>query len=181
MKILRVRQAGDPVLRQKARQLSLAEIQSEKIKLLIEDLKYTVKNRNYGVGVSAPQVGESIMLSVIAIKPTSNRPNLKKADFVLINPKITKTYGNKTGMWEGCFSVAYAKLFAKAMRYKKIDIEYLDEPGKNHKKSFDGFEAQVLQHEIGHLNGVLFTDLVVDPKTIINASEYRKLVKKGLA
>ncbi len=180
MKTLRVRQAGDPVLRQKARPLSMPEIQSEEIRQFIKDLKYAVENKNYGLGMSAPQVGKSIMLSVIAIKPTPNRPYLSRTELVLINPKIVKTYGVKTSMWEGCFSVVYAKLFAKAMRHQKIKVNYFNEHGKEIQRDFDGLEAHVIQHEVDHLNGILFTDLVTDPKTIINASEYRKMVKKGL-
>ena len=85
-------------------------------------------------------------------------------------------------MWEGCCSVLGQDgkpVYAKVPRYKNISIRYYDEEGVMHKDLIDGFLAQVLQHEIDHQNGILFTDLVNESE-IISFDEYRKLAKKDV-
>jgi peptide deformylase len=92
---------------------------------------------------------------------------------IIINPKITKFYGKTTGMWEGCISGT--ELYGKAVRYKKVRLSWLDENAQQHKNDFNGLVAQVIQHEVDHLNGILFVDRVKDTKTYITFSEYKKL------
>ena len=169
---------GNPVLRQTARRLSNAEISSAEIQELITDLRYTLAKKKYGVGLAAPQVGESVALSAIGIKPTPARPKLDPLNMVIINPVITETFGRRIGMWEGCMSCGMGKdtLFAKVPRYKKVKLAWYDEHGKHHEKAFEGFAAHVIQHETDHLNGVLFVDRVRDTKTYMMASEYRKRI-----
>jgi peptide deformylase len=83
-------------------------------------------------------------------------------------------------MWEGCISSGAGKagLFAKVPRYEKIELEYLDESAVSHKKVFSGLVAHVIQHEVDHLNGILFVDKVKDSTTFMTYSEYRKMKKK---
>lgn len=179
-RILRRTQFGNPILRQKARELSEKEVLSEQIQQLIRSIRQTLKERKYGIGLAAQQVGRNIALSVIHIRPTKTRPNLPKskwADLVIINPKITRTYGVKRQEWEGCISLA--EVFAKVPRYKKIQLEYLDENAVRRTKNFEGLLAQVIQHEVDHLNGKLFVDRVVDPSTFMSGSEYRKRIVKN--
>ena len=176
-KIITRTQFGNPVLRQKAKELSAEEILSDRIQMLINNMRHTLKERKYGIALAAPQVGHNICLSVIRIRPTRTRPNLPKAkwaDLVIINPKITKTYGIKVPEWEGCISLA--EVFAKVPRYKKIDLEYLDETGQQQTKTFEGLLAQVIQHEVNHLDGILFVDMVKDTSTYMSGSEYRKRI-----
>ncbi len=179
--ILRRIQFGNPLLRAKARQLTKDEILSESTRQLVANMKHTLKKKGYGVGLAAPQIGESLALSIIDIRSTKLRPKIPKsmwARLVIINPQITKTYGKRRQLWEGCIS--FAEVFAKVPRYKKIRLKYLDEKGKRHEKDFKGLLAHVLQHEIDHLNGVLFVDRVKDPTTYITLAEYKKrIVKKG--
>ena len=114
-KIITRTQFGNPVLRQKAKELSAEEILSDRIQMLINNMRHTLKERKYGIALAAPQVGHNICLSVIRIRPTRTRPNLPKdkwADLVIINPKIVKAYGLKKPVWEGCISLA--EVFAKA-------------------------------------------------------------------
>ena len=91
-------QAGDPVLREKARRLSREEITTPAVQQLIANIKHTVASRDYGVGLAAPQVGHAVALSVIAIKPTPNRPDREPFEQVIINPSYTGI-GQTTGMW----------------------------------------------------------------------------------
>lgn len=167
---------GSPILRQTAQQLSTKEIKSYKIQQLIADIRYTNETKKYGVGLAAPQIGESVALSVIGIKPTPTRPNLEKFDQVIINPTYEGIGRRRIGMWEGCQSSGTGSntLFGKALRYKKIRATWYDERATFHDEELTGFVAHVFQHETDHLNGILFVDRVRDPKTYMLASEYRK-------
>ena len=173
MKLLKRTEFGNPILRNVANRLTNEEIDSIETKNLIRDMYYTLDSKKYGVGLAAPQVGKSITLVVISTKPTPTRPDIKRQKLTLFNPEITKTYGIREGMWEACISGS--KLYAKALRYKKIHLKWQDEYAKNHEKDFGGFMAHVIQHEVDHLNGILFVDKVKDPKTFITFSEYKKL------
>ena len=177
-KILKATRFGNPILRSRARRIALAEVRSESIQTLIEDMKHTLFKKSYGVGIAAPQVGADIALSVIGIKPTPNRPNLEPFDTVIINPEIIETYGNKKRLWEGCISCGTGNntLFAQVPRYKRIKLRWLDEKGTKREEILDGFVAHVAQHEVDHLNGVLFIDRVKDPSTFMMADEYRKRI-----
>ena len=176
-KILSLVRFGNPILRKKARAVSVSEIIGERIQQLIAEIRYTNEQKEYGVGLAAPQVGESIALSVIGIKPTPNRPNLEKFDQVIINPAY-EGIGRRIGMWEGCQSSGTGKntLFGRALRYKKIKATWFDEKGKKHEEELENFVAHVFQHEADHLNGILFVDRVRNTKTYMLADEYRKRI-----
>lgn len=178
-KVVKLTRFGNPILREGARRLSLDEIKSDKVRRLIADIRYTNETKKYGVGLAVPQVGESIALSVIGIKPTPTRPNLEKFDQVIINPAY-EGIGRRSGMWEGCQSSGTGKstLYGKALRYRKIRASWYDEHTEFHDEELDGFVAHVFQHETDHLNGVLFVDRVRDTKTYMLADEYRKRVVK---
>ena len=177
MKILRKTEFGNPILRLKAEQYTKSAIAAKDTQQLIVNLKHTLIEKKFGVGLAAPQVGKSVALSVIHIRPTKTRPNLPKekwSDLAIINPKITKTYGNKKQMWEGCISLP--EVFAKVPRYRKIQLEYLDNQGVKQIKEFEGLIAHVIQHEVDHLNGILFVDKVINPSTFMTGAEYRKRI-----
>jgi peptide deformylase len=180
MRLLKLTRFGDPILRQRARQLSVQEIHSDKIKKLIRDIRYTNHKKEYGMGIAAPQVGESLALSVIGIKPTPTRPNREKFDQVIINPTY-EGIGRRSGMWEGCQSGGEADniLYAKSLRFKKIRATWYDEQAVLHDTELKGFIAHVFQHETDHLNGILFVDRVRDTKTYMMADEYRKRIVKS--
>jgi peptide deformylase len=175
-KLLRKTEFGNATLRAQARSLSKEEITSPELQMFIKDMQFTLEKRKYGVGLAAPQVGVSVALSVIDTKPTPTRPDIVRQKLVIINPVVVKVYGRRTGMWEGCISGA--EVYAKAMRYKKIRLAWLDERAHRHEQDFDGFMAHVIQHEVDHLNGVLFVDRVRDTKTYMTFKEYKKMRKK---
>jgi peptide deformylase len=174
---------GNPILRQKARRLTGAEIASKKTQRLIKDMQTTLTKFKLGVGLAAPQIGESIAVSVISFQPTKHRPDMTPFDLVVINPEVVQTYGRKKQLWEGCISGGAGKagLFAKVPRYKKVRVKYFDEKAVQHVEEFEGLQAHVLQHEIDHLNGILFVDLVKDTTSYTTYSEYLKLQKQASA
>jgi peptide deformylase len=170
------------VLRQVARQLTIEEIASSHIQKLIKNMHYTLVNKKLGVGLAAPQVNEPIALAVIHIQKTPLRPDVKEFSLTIINPVITKTFGRRVQEWEGCISSGQGKagLFAKVPRYKKLELEFLDENCKKHVRKFEGLKAHVIQHEVDHLNGILFVDTVTDPKTYMTYAEYKRYRKAKL-
>ncbi|HPR09144.1 peptide deformylase [Candidatus Saccharibacteria bacterium] len=175
MNILRLRRFGDPILRLEACHLTLADIKSSKIQTLITDMHYTNEVKKYGVGLAAPQVGVSVSLAIIMIRPSKLRPKIQPYDQVIINPHYNGI-GRRRAVYEGCLSTGTGKdiLFGKALRYKKIQATWLDEQGARHSEQLDGLVAHVFQHETDHLQGVLFVDIVRDSQTYMMADEYRK-------
>ncbi len=173
MHLYRRTQFGNPILRSTTNVLSESEILSQQIQELLKDMRYTLEKRQYGIGLAAPQIGKSVAIAVVGLKPTPTRPNVKKLTMDLINPVITNYYGNPNGMWEGCISGP--QLYGKAIRYKRIRLTWSDNKAQKHEADFDGLLAQVIQHEVDHLNGILFVDKVQDSKTYVTFSEYRKI------
>lgn len=178
-KILKRSEFGNPILRSKTKELSHKEILSKDTQELIANIRYTLENKKYGIGLAAPQVCRNIALSVIHIRPTKIRPDLPKskwASLVIINPKVTKTYGQPQQYWEGCISLS--NTFAKVSRYKKVKVSYTDENAQEQEKIFEGLIGHVVQHEIDHLSGKLFVDKVEDPSTYVSGTEYKKRFAK---
>ena len=174
-KLLGITRIGNPVLRVQCRKLTKSEILSTSIQTLIADMRYTLAEKEAGVGLAAPQVGEPVMLSVIGIKPTPNRPGLTPFDTVIINPKVIKGHGEPNPKWEACVSCGSGDdiLYAQVLRYDEVTLHWIDDTAQTHEERLSGFAAHVAQHEVDHLNGVLFVDKVTDTKSYMMADEYR--------
>lgn len=184
MKELNRTQFGDPILRKVSRRLSTEEVVSVSTQQLIANMRHTLVEKKLGIGLAAPQVGKSIALAVIAIRPTKHRPKVKPFDLVLINPEITKQVGKRRQLWEGCISAGSngkADLFAKVPRYTEIEVTYTDEKSALHQRTFKGLKAQLIQHEVDHLNGILFVDHVRDAKTYMTYKEYLKRIRNKVS
>lgn len=181
-KILRRTKFGNPILRAKARKLSDEEILSDEIQDLIKDLKFTCDKKQYGVGLAAPQVGVDVALSVIAIKPTPTRPNRKIFNSVIINPEILSHGKKRYRMWEGCISFGLGNdtPYGETWRYKTIKVRYKNEKAQTITETLSGLPAHVFQHEVDHLNGILFIDKLTNPSTLVTASEFRKNILPAL-
>lgn len=144
MPVLPVKTYPDPILSQKGRKISEEEIQSAKIKKLIFNMFETMAQKN-GLGLAAPQIGESIQLCTI---------NHGGEKYVLINPKITTKSWRKEICEEGCLS--FPEMFIPVKRSESVKVKALNEKGEKIKLSASGLLARALQHEIDHLNGILF-------------------------
>jgi peptide deformylase len=174
---LKIRIAPDSVLRQKSQSIKVTEVKSVKIQKLIRDIKDTLKNGEYGIGMSSIQVGIPLAITVVMIRPTPTRPKLKQFNKVYFNAEIIRTEGEKVPMWEGCCSVLGKEdkpIYAQVPRYEKIRVRYLDEDGAIQEETVDGFLAHVLQHEIDHQNGILFTDLI-NEFDIVSYDDYKRI------
>ena len=173
MQILKRTQFGNPILRSPAQQLSKQQIVSHATQDLIGNMRYTLEKKRYGVGLAAPQVGYSLAIAIIGLKPTPTRPKTPELSITLINPVIITHSKRRTPRWEGCISGP--DMYGKAMRYPTVRLKWLDEQAVPQEEDFKGLLAQVIQHEVDHLNGVLFVDRVRDSKTYVTFSEYKKI------
>lgn len=155
--IQKIVQSGDPILRKKSRPIHGLDKKTLK---LITDLKDTLgaQKEPEGVGLAAPQIGKNLQVFVCSYK---------KFQRVVINPKIididrspTKSHQSSKSrgreILEGCLSLPY--YYGPLKRSKSVTLEYTNKDGKRLEETFKGFDAQIILHEIDHLNGILFID-----------------------
>ena len=162
---LKIVQAGDPVLRKQSRQLTKEEISSPAIQQLIE-LMRDAMHEAPGVGLAAPQIGVSLQLAVIedraeylAHLSADELAEYQRAAIpfhVIINPKLSFPDDSSAEFFEGCLSVAGFQ--AVVDRALNVRVECLNERGEEVTINAQGWYARILQHEIDHLNGILYID-----------------------
>lgn len=145
-KLLDVKVFTCPILRKKSRELRSDELQKDEIRQLILNMDKTMKEKD-GAGLAAPQIGHNLRLIVI---------NTQDGSMVLVNPKILRKSWRKEVMEEGCLSLP--QVFGLVKRNYKIKLTALNKDGKKVEFSAQGMLARVLQHEIDHLDGIMFID-----------------------
>jgi peptide deformylase len=162
---LEIVQAGNPVLRKQGRELTREEIGNPSIQQLIELMRETMREAP-GVGLAAPQIGESIQLAVIEDRAEYLRDlsaeqlaRLQRSAIpfhVIINPKLSFLDNSSAQFFEGCLSVeGYQAVVERALN---VRVECLNERGDEITINAQGWYARILQHEIDHLNGILYVD-----------------------
>jgi peptide deformylase len=179
-KILPIVQVGEPVLRQRARELTAKEIQSREIRELIRDMRETMYKAP-GVGLAAPQIGRPLQLAVIedkaeymkdvppdVIRERERRP---VAFQVLINPRITLLDQGEAEFFEGCLSLT--GFTAVVRRARAVRVECLDEHASPRVIEASGWYARILQHEIDHLQGTIYIDRML-PRTFMSVELMNK-------
>lgn len=149
-------------LRQMAETVAISDIGTEKINAVIADMKAALATQDDGVAIAAPQIAVPLRIFVVSGKAFSAAQNLQKEvpDLVCINPEIVKLSKETSLLEEGCLSVRY--LYGKVKRSEKATLKAFDENGKEFKKGASGLLAQIFQHEVDHLNGILFIDKAID-------------------
>jgi peptide deformylase len=163
--ILKIVQAGDPVLRQRARRLSVDEIRSRAIQEFIERMRETMYDAP-GVGLAAPQVGEPLQLVVIEDRPDylEHMDPARIAELgrepvpfqVLVNPHIVLDETSTATYFEGCLSMGgFVGLVPRAA---SVHVQAMNEQGEPVSIDAHGWYARILQHEVDHLRGVMCTD-----------------------
>lgn len=167
MSILKIYEYPDPVLRKKTVKITAFD---EELAKLIEDMADTMYDAP-GIGLAAPQIGKSIKLIVV---DTTVQIDGEKEYMSMVNPEIIDHEGLQLDE-EGCLSVP--ELTANVKRYKRITVSYQNQEGYTQELSTEGRFSVVLQHEIDHLNGILFLDHLSSLKRGL----YKKKVKKWLA
>ncbi len=172
VKPFRITQFGNQILRKKQKRISDATLRAKPFRELVKKMFSTLHHAQ-GVGLAAPQIGKDMALAVIEIKKTKLRPNAAPlTKTVIVNPKIISYSRVAEYDWEGCLSLKNVR--GLVPRAKEITVEYKDCSGKKTVKKLKGFQARVFQHEIDHLNGVLFVDRMDDMRTLITKEELKK-------
>lgn len=168
MAIRKIARMGHPILREKARDLSVEDIRSKWFARLLEDMVETMEEYG-GIGLAAPQIHESISVAIIDYASDNARyaeEKLEDSDAamramplsVFINPKVTVLDSKEQGFWEGCLSIP--EIRGLVYRPRKIRIDYLDREGDPQSLIAEDFLATVFQHELDHLAGTLFVDRI---------------------
>lgn len=173
-------QVGTPVLRQQARALEVAELASPRIQKLVEDMRETMRAAP-GVGLAAPQIGESLRLVVIEDAPQyiakltpeelAAREREAVPFHVLVNPVLTVRSDEVVAAFEGCLSFNGFSMVVP--RARKVRVEALDEHGQKFVKVATGWYARILQHEVDHLNGIVCCDRM-ESRTLTTMTNYTK-------
>lgn len=177
---LKILQVGAPVLRQPARPLTRDELLSESIQQLIVLLRETMRDAP-GVGLAAPQVGEPVQLVVIedraeyhrelSPEQLAERERTPVPFHVLANPRLTVLDAGPREFFEGCLSLS--GFTALVPRAAAVRVEALDERGEPVAITARGWYARILQHELDHLNGVLYIDRM-RPRSFMTLENYQR-------
>lgn len=169
-------QKENKILRKTAKAVAIEDVRSRKVETIIRRMEKALENEEDGVAIAAPQIGENLRIFVVSKRifeimdeekmkvKNSKRENLEEfkkekpeyKDMVFINPEILKTSKKKMVTEEGCLSVRW--LYGKVERPEKTLVKAYDENGKLFTIGGSGLLSQAFQHEIDHLNGILFTD-----------------------
>jgi peptide deformylase len=175
--LLKIVEVGDPVLREQARPLTPEEIRSSTVTALIELMRETMRDAP-GVGLAAPQIGESVQLAVIEDR-TDYQHSVASAELtargrgpvpfhVIINPRIQVVEAGPAVFAEGCLSVP--GFLAQVPRALSVRVDALDHHGQPVTIEAAGWYARILQHEIDHLMGTLYIDRM-ESRTFSSARE----------
>ena len=164
MSVREIVTVGDPVLRERAREVGAEELRSPAVQQLIDDLIET-KRTAHGAGLAANQVGDVLRVAVVEVEPGNPRYPYKPTVSlrVLVNPVLEPVGDEQVEIVEGCLSVP--DLRGAVPRYEVVRVRYLDREGVEHEEVRRGLTAGTFQHEVDHLDGVLFLDRVRDPAT----------------
>ncbi|GAB3640314.1 peptide deformylase [Spirosoma arcticum] len=165
---------GDPVLRKRAKDIEPGSID---VRALSESMYETMYAAS-GVGLAAPQIGQSIRMFVVDGEPLNEDepeedidPGLVGFKKVFINPEIIEEAGDDWGFEEGCLSIPGIR--GEVVRPEIIVIRYFDTDWVEHQEEYEGMAARIIQHEYDHLDGKLFTDYLPTLR--------RQLIKKKLS
>jgi peptide deformylase len=158
MAIRRVLKMGEPVLRQVASPVE--QLDTPELHALIADMDETMRSLN-GAGIAAPQIGVSQRVVIFELTENPRYPHVAPVPYtVLINPVLTVLGDEQDEGWEGCLSVP--GLRGLVPRFKHLRYQGFDAQGRAIDRTVSGFHARVVQHEVDHLDGVLFPQRVKD-------------------
>lgn len=157
----------NPALRETSRDIAIADITSDSIRSLIADMKQLLSREEFGVALAACQVGEPVRLFIVSGRAIAHdaQPSSDDADNadvpalpdqVYINPVLLKTSRGKKDKHEGCLSIRGK--WGTVPRAEKATIQAYDEHGRAFTRGASGFLAHIFQHEMDHLDGILYTD-----------------------
>ena len=167
-----IAQIDEPILRSQA--LPIDNVFDPQIVDLIDSLIDTAI-ANSGVGIAAPQISQPYRLFIVASHPNDRYPHAPTMPpTAMINPRILHHEEEIVKDWEGCLSVPNVR--GLVPRYQTIEVEYTTRQGETKKETLTGFVARIFQHELNHLDGILFTDRIKNSEDLYTEAEYRQLI-----
>jgi peptide deformylase len=165
---MNIRQVGDPVLRERAREVAPEEL--PELQGLIDDMIATMREAG-GAGLAANQVGDLHRILVAEVDHNPRYPYKPPLPLtIMVNPVIEPVGEETIPIIEGCLSVP--NLRGELERSAAIRVRYLDREGVAHEATYEGLSAGTFQHEVDHLDGILFLDRVTDPRTFMTWEEF---------
>ena len=177
MTLLKIETLNNPILRQKARPVKTIDAELQE---LIDNMIETMREAN-GVGLAGPQVNQPLRLTVVETLPRhdddGNVIEGSRELFVLINPKIVSKSRKMVDGIEGCLSIP--GWIGEASRHEKIRVRALDRQGNKIRLRLNGWSARIVQHEIDHLDGVLFIDRLTASENLWREEEFYKEDESG--
>ena len=163
---------GHPVLRERAREVTVDELTTPDVQHLIDDLIDTMHHAN-GAGIAANQIGVPLRITTIEVNDNPRYPYKPRIPLtVVVNPVIEPLDDELVEINEGCLSVP--DLRGNVMRHVNVRVRYLDRHGVAHDEVKRGLTAGTFQHECDHLDGILFLDRVTDPTTFTTWEQFER-------
>lgn len=173
MEKIKIIQKGNNILKKTAGEIAAEKIKSAEIQAVIKSLKRAILENEEAVAAAGPQIGESLRIFAVSeyiFSPENKERKKEDCGFMIfINPRILKKSREQKVLAEGCLSLK--DVYGTIRRSEKIKVEAYDENGKKFIKSGGGLFSQVVQHEIDHLDGVLFSDKALSLEKINNESK----------
>jgi peptide deformylase len=149
----------------------IADVGDRRVQKLIDRLLKAVKKAN-GVGIAAPQMGESVRLFIVASRPNPRYPNAPEmVPTAMINPRVLSKSEQTAKDWEGCLSVPGIR--GLVPRSLEIEVEYTTRGGQVQRQVLKDFVARIFQHELDHLDGIVFLDRVESTHELMSELEYQ--------
>jgi peptide deformylase len=168
--VLPIVTVGDPVLRERAREVTPEELRTPEVQRLIDDMIETMRAAG-GAGLAANQVGSLLRIAVVEVSRNPRYPYKPPVPLtVMVNPVIEPLDGETAAINEGCLSVP--DLRGEVDRHVRVRVRRLDREGIEHDEQRRGLTAGTFQHELDHLDGVLFLDRVRDPRTFTTWEQF---------
>jgi peptide deformylase len=170
MAVRAITTVGDPVLRTRARDVTADELRSPEVQALVNDLIDTMRAAG-GAGLAANQIGELLRVAVVEVDDNPRYPYKPNVPLtVIVNPVIEPVGAETVEINEGCLSVP--DLRGTVDRHFAVRVRYLDRHGEPHDDIRRGLTAGTFQHEVDHLDGILFLDRVRDPTTFTTWEQF---------
>lgn len=172
MAVREILHVGHPLLRERSREVTPDELASPDVQQLIDDLIDTMRHAN-GAGIAAPQIGELLRIVTIEVNQNPRYPYKPRIPLtVVVNPVVEFLDDEMVEVNEGCLSVPNMR--GNVFRHVNVRVRYLDRDGVEHDEVKRGLTAGTFQHELDHLDGLLFLDRVVDTTTLTTWEQFER-------